>query len=664
VTAHARSGLVVGMIAACTGTLLALSVWSAQLLDGTAYAHVGETDREELPFIAAVVSAVVVGAVLAVRRPRHPVGWLFLALGWSILFSAVIEPLALYAIAANKDGQLTGLAAVVSDGTWIVWFVLVLWILHLTPTGSPLSPRWRNVAIASTVAAALLYGGGLIYPDPLDPPLDEMRSPWGVGGDAAATVSTIRTLLGYATGVGLILAGVSLLVRFRRARGNERKQLLWLAIVVVPLPIFVALAYYASPEHPTLLALAVAGFICLIPIAAGLSIARYHLYDVEQIVSRAVAWMLASVVLAVTFLLVVVTAGRFVGDRGGDSSLPAVLATLGAVAVAVPAYRGFQDAIDRRFNRRRYDAIRRIQTFVRDPDPATSVEEVLRSALEDPSLSVGYWLGDRDEWVRLDGRVMVQMDSQIDVRRQGRPVARISYDTTSVDVELAEAVCGEATPELENAMLRARISLQLAEVRESRARIASAHVTERRRLERNLHDGAQQRLLALALELRAAQVNGTQGRLEQGVAEAIDELQAAVLELRELANGLHPAVLQSQGLAGALEDLASRFPVDVQLHGLDGRRFPEEIEAAAWFIACEGVTNAVKHASASHIGVAVSARDGTLTVRVTDDGVGHADATGHGLRGLADRTEAAGGSLVVESADGRTTVIGELPCGS
>jgi signal transduction histidine kinase len=341
-----------------------------------------------------------------------------------------------------------------------------------------------------------------------------------------------------------------------------------------------------------------------------------------------------------------------------------VLATLGAVAVAIPAYRGFQDAVDRRFNRRRHDAIRRVQGFVRDPDPATSVEDVLRSALEDPSLSVAYWVGDRDEWVCLDGRAMQPSDDQIDVRRQGRPVARIAYDNGSVDAELAEAVCREATPELENAMLRARITLQLAEVRESRARIATAHVTERRRLERNLHDGSQQRLLALALELRAAQVNGTTQRLEQGVAAAIEELQTAVLELRELANGLNPAVLQSQGLPDAIEDLASRFPVEVELHGLAGRRFPEEIEAAAWFIACEGVTNAVKHASATHIGVDLSAENGTLTVRVTDDGVGHADPGGRGLRGLADRTEAAGGRLTVESTDGRTTLTGELPCGS
>jgi signal transduction histidine kinase len=213
-------------------------------------------------------------------------------------------------------------------------------------------------------------------------------------------------------------------------------------------------------------------------------------------------------------------------------------------------------------------------------------------------------------------------------------------------------------------MLRARLSLQLAEVRESRARIAAAHVTERRRLERNLHDGAQQRLLALALELRAAQVNGTRRRLDESVRKALDELQAAVLELRDLASGLHPAVLQNQGLAGAVEDLASRFPVEVALHGLAGRRFPEEIEATAWFVACEGVANAVKHASATHISLDITARNGSLLVRVSDDGVGHADPTGQGLRGLADRTEAAGGSLTVESTTGGTTLIGELPCGS
>jgi len=428
---------------------------------------------------------------------------------------------------------------VIGDGWFIAWFALVTWILHLTPTGSPVSSRWRLVAVVSTVLMLLWFGTTLFWPDPLEPPSAGVRSPWAVDGQVADVLRPARGVLGIASGIGFALGGASLLVRFHRAGDVERRQLRWLAVVVVPLPAFVVLAYYAASGHPLLLAVAVAGFMALLPIAAGLSISRYHLYDVDRILSRAVAWLLVSATLALTFTIVVVAVGRFLGQRGGDSSVPAVLGTLAATVLAAPAYRAFQEAADRRFDRRRYDAVRRVQAYVRDPDPSTTVEEVLREALHDPTLTVGYWVEDRGEWHGQDGSVVELSDDAIDVRRQGRLVARVDRDRDRVDEALAAAACAEATPELENAMLRARIGVQLAEVRESRARIAVAHLGERRRLERDLHDGAQQRLLAVAFQLRAAQVNGERDRLEESVAAAVDELQAAVLELRELANGLH-----------------------------------------------------------------------------------------------------------------------------
>ncbi len=657
--------MAVGLILASTVLLLGAVFWLELALDRTSRPDLLSIDAEAAPLLATVASASVVGAVLALRRPRHAVGWLFLVLGTCVAASGAFEGYALYGAVA-RPGSLPGAeaAAVVSDGSFIAWFGLVMWILHLTPTGSPLTTRWRLLAVASTGAMLCWFGTSVVWPGHLDPPFDTVRSPLAMGDGAAGPLRVLRGVLGVASACGFVLGGASLLVRFRRARGDDRRRLLWLAIAVVPLPAFVALAFYASPDHPVLLSVAVGGFMGLVPVAAGFSIARYHLYDVEQILSRAMAWMLASAVLALTFATVVVAAGRLVDDGDGVSSIPAVLATLGAVAVAMPAYRGFQEVIDRRFDRRRYDAVQRVRDHVRDPDPETSVEEVLRLALNDPSVEVAYWVEDRDDWLLPDGRAEPTHGDLVDVRRQGRPVARVAYDASAVGADLATAVCQEATPELENARLRARISLQLVEVRASRARIAAAHLTERRRLERNLHDGAQQRLLAVALELRAAQMNGTSKRLEETVASAIDDLAAAVLELRELAAGLLPAVLEHDGLQGAVEDLATRFPVEVDLSRLDQRRFSEETEATAWFIACEGVTNAVKHASASHIGLEITVCEDTLTVRISDDGRGHADPNGRGLRGLADRTEAIGGTLTVASGAGGTALIGELPCGS
>jgi signal transduction histidine kinase len=209
---------------------------------------------------------------------------------------------------------------------------------------------------------------------------------------------------------------------------------------------------------------------------------------------------------------------------------------------------------------------------------------------------------------------------------------------------------------------------QLVEVQESRVRIVAAADEERRRIERDLHDGAQQRLVALALELRGAQRrlgDRADPELDSVLAEAVDELKVAVDELRELARGVHPAILTEDGLAAALESLVSRTPFPVSLEVSEGR-FPAQVEATAYFVACEALANIVKHARASRALVTAVTRNGLLVVRVEDDGVGgaHADG-GTGLRGLADRVEALGGRLaVVSPTGGGTRIIGEIPCGS
>jgi signal transduction histidine kinase len=341
-----------------------------------------------------------------------------------------------------------------------------------------------------------------------------------------------------------------------------------------------------------------------------------------------------------------------------------VLATLAAVTVAAPAYRKIQDGVDRRFNRRRFDTLRVVRAYVRDPEPDVTVEDVLRRALGDPGVQVAHRVGDRGPWVTADGQPADLGDGDIEVRRHGRLVARVAFDARLADRDLVQAAVAEATAELDNAGLRAAVARQLVEVRQSRARIAAAQFAERRTIERNLHDGAQQRLLAIAFQLRAAELGGDTARLRQAVGAGIDQLQAAVGELRELANGLHPAVLADGGLAAALDDLAARTPVPIKVSAPD-RRFPPDLEAAAWFIACEAMANAVKHAQPTTIEVDVSARDGQLVVEVRDDGTGGARPSGRGLRGIADRAEAFGGTLHIRTDPGTgTTVHAELPCGS
>ena len=316
------------------------------------------------------------------------------------------------------------------------------------------------------------------------------------------------------------------------------------------------------------------------------------------------------------------------------------------------------------------DLVRRLEHA-----PPTAIRYELARALGDPSLEVAFWLPERGEYADASGRAIVLPDE--DGRRavtrlenDGVPVAALVHDAALRDEpELVDAAAAAARLALENARLHAEIHAQLDKVKESRARIVAAGDVERRRIERDLHDGAQQRLVALALDLRTAQQQlGLQSdpEIDRLLGSAVGELQTAVAELRELARGIHPAVLTESGLTAALESLGTRSSLPVTVEAELRTRPPEDVEATAYFVACEGLANVVKHAHAAHATIRASQRNGTLRVEVVDDGVGGASIDGGtGLRGLVDRVEAVGGTLLLESARGDgTRLIGEIPCAS
>jgi signal transduction histidine kinase len=290
----------------------------------------------------------------------------------------------------------------------------------------------------------------------------------------------------------------------------------------------------------------------------------------------------------------------------------------------------------------------------------------LADALDDPSVELAYWLPDSRLYVDADGRPvelpLAGSDRAVtDVERQGRRIAAIVHDPTLLeDPDRIREVGAAAALALENERLEAELRARVEVVRASRSRLVEVGLRQRRRLERDLHDGAQQRLVSLALTLRMARERlgpdaGEAGELLDRSREELDE---ALKELRELARGIHPAVLSDRGLGAAVEALANRAPLPVVVGELPTERLPEHVELTAYFVISEALTNIAKYAAASRASITVSKHDGRLTLEVRDDGVGGADIeSGTGLRGLADRLEAIDGRLEVESEPGSGTTL-------
>jgi signal transduction histidine kinase len=306
--------------------------------------------------------------------------------------------------------------------------------------------------------------------------------------------------------------------------------------------------------------------------------------------------------------------------------------------------------------------------------PPGRVREALARTLGDPSLQVALWSPQRGSYVDTQGRKLDLPSPTADravtvLGPVGLPVAALVHDPVLLERRgLLEAAGAAARLALENERLQAELRAQLAELRASRTRIVQAGDDERRRLERNLHDGAQQRLLGLglALQLARAQIGAAANGASELLAEAEDELRTALDELRELARGIHPAILTDQGLGAALRSLAERSTVPVRIADVPNERLGESVEAATYFLVSESLANCAKYARASAVSVSVTRRDGNAVVHVKDNGVGGADAThGSGLRGLADRIQALDGRFEVESPiGGGTHIHAEIPCAS
>jgi hypothetical protein len=347
---------------ALTLAILPVVVWLDQLLRQAGRADMAIVGAA-VPLLVAVVSAATVGAVLASRRPCHPVGWLLLAVGLSEQLTNLAGQYVHYGVMARRGG-LPGasyLSGFYNSGT-VVMVACIGFVALLTPTGSLPSPRWRWWAGVVVTATGVLLVSAALDPHPLVPEDPTFENPLAappavVDVLAVAAAASAAILL-----AGLVVAAASLVVRFRRARGMERQQLRWLALAaaVAAASLLVAVAAGVLGGSLDVVLVAAGISVALLPLATGAAILRYRLYDLDRIVSRTVAYGLLTVLLGGGYAVVVLGLGQLLGQ---DSSLVVAGATLAVAAVFQPARRRIQQVVDRRFNRRRYDAAQTMVAF-------------------------------------------------------------------------------------------------------------------------------------------------------------------------------------------------------------------------------------------------------------------------------------------------------------
>jgi signal transduction histidine kinase len=583
---------------------------------------------------------------------RHPGN----AIGWLLAVSGLTRAVAIAATAWCVHG-LPGTAFASWLQAWLIVPSLALtpMIAVLFPDGRLPGRGWRVVPAMVAIALVLLtvvvpvgiwpYRGPRLMPGAPVPDTPGARTM-----DAVVTVGIVLTAL------ALVLALISVIFRARAARHEQRQQIKWFGLGAA-----FGFAFNTAGLIPGFGWIRVIGAVCVFT-GFALGIFRYRLYDVDRLINRTVVYGALSVLLGGAFAALDVTIALVAGER----SIPVAAVSAFVVALLLrPARERVQDVVDRFYDRRTHSAVRRLRALGdrvgHEPVEPAQVRDTLRAVLRDPRMDVGYYTR---SGLLVDGdgnRFIAPQDRPVEtVRSGGEPIAALVHD--GIDVAILHRLTPAAAVALAHARLHAELQVQVAEVRASRTRLVTTADAERRRIERDLHDGAQQRLVGLAVHIQS-----TRRRLAPSpevlelLTFTVEQLQAGVDEIRALVHGILSPTLATSGLPAALAELGRAGGIEI-ICDLPGRPAPE-IEATAWFVACEGVANATKHGGGRPARVAVTATAEALVILVADDGPGGADPDGDGLRNLADRVEAHGGVLTVDSLAGAgTRLTAELPC--
>jgi len=652
---------------------------------------------------------------LIIRRVRNPIGWLWLIAGVSLGLMALFSAYALLGITTHP-GAVPAPRQVGAVGEWLFFPVVAVLAcaLLLFPTGALRSPRWRPVVVLNFLATGLLMIGYILVPRPVALPAPggytlTYQNPFGIPAVGSALTGTPIKDFDSLTlvSVPFLAAGaLSLVLRYRAGSGELRRQINWVALAgaafaLVQLVAIVGIVADHGKQPPiTNAAYAASAFIGLLgfPAAITVGILKYRLYEIDVIVNRAVVYGLVSAGLTAVYAGIVLGIGALAGQQGSP-----VLTIAAAVAVALlfhPArqwarrvanrlvygeratpYQVLSDFAEDMTGQLDYDrAVDRMVAVLAGATGATRAEAWIRVGAELRPMTI--WPGGSAPPAALPLAARPPDDGQLPafegvtravaVRHGNELLGALALrkpanePLTAAEDKLLQHLASQAGLVFRNRRLTAELRATIAELTASRRRLVGAQDAERRRIERNLHDGAQQQLVALSIQLGLLEESaGDPGSVRELAPQLKSAVQAALDDLRDLARGIYPPLLAEQGLAAALLGQVRKVPMPVSVEAEGIGRYPQDTESTVYFCALEALQNVAKYAAASQVTVGLSGVGGGLQFRVTDDGAGFDPGLtrkGTGLQGMADRLAALGGTLHVHSQPGHgTTVQGWLP---
>lgn len=654
----------------------------------------GESIAEQVPFIVAFGMFGVIGALIVSREPGNRIGGLLLYGSGATAAAALAGELTTYLVHRGEtEGVLVGILGLLSDAGWVVGIIPVLFFLPmLFPDGHLPSRRWWPLAalcgaliaflLVAVVFATPLFAGSSGPPRVENPlyisAIDRFEIP-----DAVISIGLLVALVG---------SVASLVVRFRRSRGDERQQIKWVALALVLLvfsfvlsEVLLQLGVESGLVESLLSGLA---FLAL-PVSIGIAVLRFRLYELDVVVKKTLVAGTLALIVVVVYGAVVWAFGAFAADRESSTSLFVIALLLGLAFR--PVARFARRVADRFVYGRRATPYEVLAEFSERVGESYATEDVLGRMAQILGQATG--AGSARVWLRVGTRLQpaaswpsdaepaevaqvsgdalpaIAGEAAVEVRDRGELLGALSVTMPANDPmnpskeRLVRDLASQAGLVLRNVRL-------VEELRASHRRLVTAQDQERRRLERNIHDGAQQQLVALSVKTRLARdlTPRDPGKAAEMLTQIDAEIQKTLEDLRDLARGIYPPLLVDKGLGAALDAQARRSLVPTTVRAETIGRYPPELEAAVYFSCLEALQNVAKYAHASSATVTLTQSNGHLTFEVADDGSGfdpEAVSSGTGLQGIADRLSALHGELTIRSEPGAgTRVRGRIEVGA